>query len=196
MDTLIRLPQEKIDQLSDEDKATYYSMIGRDDLIVGDIPSAENKKLIVNIPLTEKVHEPIVKGRINVNSNLSVKELVEKYDIPKATAWRAKKRGYFVASYHEKSQPMNPDADWFTSNQGTIDSCIEIGVQSAINQYPIGDRELSIEDLKAEAMLRLFELSGVVEKRENKGWLVNVAKNAARNLIKKSRPVSVLSEYS
>lgn len=196
VDILKQLPKERIEQLSADDKATYLAMIGRDDLITVDEKSTNDDRFDAEGMLTKKLHATSEKGRVDVDTFLSVNELMAKYDIPKATAWRAKQRGYFVSGYHEKSQPLSPDSEWFTSNQEEIDRSIEIGVRSAVNQYPIGDREISVEDLKAEAMLRIFELSGVVKNRENKGWLINVAKNAARSFIKKHHPVRELSEFS
>ncbi len=191
-DTLMHIPKERIEQLSDEDRATYLSLIGKDHLIELAEPIETPEEVVDN----NQVKDTTLTGRVDVDATLSVNELMAKYDIPKATAWRAKSRGYFIYGYHEKGQPSAPDIDWFTASKDIIDTSVEIGVTSAVSQYPIGDREVNIEDLKAEAVLRIFELSGVLEKRDNKGWLVNVAKNAARNFIKKHHPVIELSELT
>jgi hypothetical protein len=100
--------------------------------------------------------------RRRIEKSLTVREIMEKYDLPKTTAWRAKRRGWYAPNYHEKA--------------------VELGImtdEEAIKLYQALEW-VQDEDIVQDTMLRMVELAG--RNIENP---IGYATTIARNLMKK-----------
>lgn len=80
-----------------------------------------------------------MRTKTTINKNLSINEIMEKYNIPRTTAWRAKQSGYFYgSSYHDRDDCKATPKQ--TANFLRICStpCITVaGLKSVHRQKPI-----------------------------------------------------------
>ena len=112
----------------------------------------------------------IRRERVVVDTNLTVKEIMEKYGTLQSTATNAKKRGWFVKNYSKKQilidrDNFNPAAAYNLAGK--------VFWKNFAYKYSGIALQLK-EDLVQEAVVRLFELSG--KKSNNPKYSDNYAK--------------------
>ena len=112
----------------------------------------------------------IRRERIVVDTNSSVKEIMEKYEILQSTATNAKKRGWFVKNYSKKQVIIDPSNFSVTAAYNLAG---RVFWKNFAYKY---EAALQLkEDLIQEAVTRLFELSGK-KIRTDKGYNQNYGK--------------------
>ncbi len=120
---------------------------------------------------------------------LREQEFLAKYEISRATYYRAKKSGYFVPEYHKRI--INIDNSFVEKNWGLIVECSTISVLVIIKQRRESafGRLFKFNDLRDEALLKIVEKSGEVVKQlpqinDLRGFLINMGINAVKDFIK------------
>lgn len=103
----------------------------------------------------------IRRERVCVPSNLSVKELMEKYHISSSCALKARKKGWLTKNYRTKQIIIDRD-NFHSGYSYTIAKKV---FHKSFSRNPVA---LNIkEDLIQEAVTRMFELSGKVKENSN-----------------------------
>jgi hypothetical protein len=133
-------------------------------------------------------NESVRREKIEINKDLSTAQIMEEYGCSRATAWRAKNRGWLFTGYHTREVAVN--TDWASDNIEEIQTSANIGVRAYLKRLSQGaDRSiselcapLSPEDFIQEAVLRLVELSDHPD-RNVEGWRVMVARHACQDLL-------------
>ncbi|OGF82439.1 hypothetical protein A3B18_03805 [Candidatus Giovannonibacteria bacterium RIFCSPLOWO2_01_FULL_46_13] len=119
----------------------------------------------------------------------SIPKLAEKYGVSRATAWRAKKRGWLVPAYLEKKMIISDDGIPVSKEEIIRDA--KTGVFGFLKRVLAGKNfkqaiaPFSTDDMVQEATKRLYELTGH-EKFTDRSWRINVAWVAARDFIQGS----------
>ncbi|MDO8582323.1 MAG: hypothetical protein Q7S16_05635 [bacterium] len=142
--------------------------------------------------------EVVKREKVIIDPAMKPGAIQEKYNVSRATAFRAIKRGYLIVNYHTRI--VDPDPSWNKENAGIIRHSAEKGVMAVLSSRRklFGMREIaeivspySIEDVNNEAVVRIMEISGFPE-RDREGWRVKAAKIAAYKFLdklkRKTRP--------
>jgi len=146
----------------------------------------------------QPVNEDVVQRRqVEITSDMKSAEVVERYKVSRVTAWRAIKRAendpegrsYIFLNYHVKE--INIDENWAKSHHEELTEGADFGSRLAITRMKKvpGSVEaflspLSFDDLKQDAYMRLWQLSGRVEDRDDPKWRRGVALRAAQDFIR------------
>lgn len=125
----------------------------------------------------------------NEDIGLTVQELMIKYNLPKATAWRAKNRGYFWKDYHKREINISDGEIDYNKIEQLVKKGIASSVKMLMSRTGFSSLKefmspYSIEDVEQEAMLRVLQLTGH-SNFSNDGFIVNVAKNVVRSFFQK-----------
>lgn len=117
---------------------------------------------------------------IKVTSAMGITTIMSDYSVSRATAFRAKKRGYLIKDYHKKL--------YFP---GKID--VLLAQKIANNVFWKNHSEMISwrDDLCQEAILRMIE---VAKKAENNGFFYVVATNTMRDFCRKMRLTNSLED--
>lgn len=126
--------------------------------------------------------------RVLVDVDLSVSQIVAQFGVHRATAWRAKARGWLVLDYHDREVVV--DQRWAESNQENLLLSAKKGVLAYLRRRAAnGGRTVAeicspftADDVIQQALVRLLELSGHLD-REKEGWRVRVAQHAAADFL-------------
>lgn len=115
--------------------------------------------------------------KVNVQG-MAPKEIMVKYHVSRATAYRGAKIGYIVLGYHIPE--IMVDMDRARKN---LDLIIMIAEQTLYRQFGwIANKA----DARSEAILKLLLLSGHPN-FGSKNWMIRVAVNALRDFAKRER---------
>ena len=111
-----------------------------------------------------KGDEPEIKReRVYVETELRVKDIMEKYGISQSTASNAKRKGWFTKNYMRKQIIIDRDAF-------SVKAAYNLAGRVFWKNFAFGRYEdtamMLKEDLVQEAVTRLFELSGKVSTTE------------------------------
>jgi len=107
----------------------------------------------------------------------NVKDLMRKYGISRATAYRAITRGYFYPEYHKKRVCIADSCTFDVANAYATSKAV-------FHRYFHPEFLDWKEDMIQEAVLRMLEVSGISQDR-NFFW--GVARNTMRDFARKNR---------
>lgn len=96
----------------------------------------------------------------------STAALAEKYDISRTTAWRAKKRGFYVENV--RAPRVEPDEEWNRENIDLVQRKVRAALHSLMNTFDLKsiNRYVELDDLEQEAIYHILRQSGKAEFRE------------------------------
>ena len=102
-------------------------------------------------------------------------------NLPKATRWRAMRRGWFWVGYHQRELDIvdNPSPALLA----LIQRAARKGAMRALRLHDADISPFEPRDLVGEAILRLWQLSARVEQRGER-WAVGVATRVASTCIR------------
>jgi DNA-directed RNA polymerase specialized sigma24 family protein len=121
---------------------------------------------------------------------MGVIEMMTRFGISRATAFRAKKRGWLTVGYHQRTVNMADRLDLLPVDDLYREA--EIGAVKAANRLGMQITGRDKADCVQEAITRLLELSGD-ENFSSPRWRTGVAVNAATDLLRKIRPLRHIS---
>ena len=125
----------------------------------------------------------IRREKVFIPPGLTTKEIIEKYDVPSKSAYRVKKKGFFVKNYSRKQIICDPS---------NFDPAISYSTAKRVfwKNFSLNAVATSIkDDLIQEAVIRMYELSGKVKEGANEKYGVGyqyfwVAHNAMLSYLK------------
>jgi hypothetical protein len=131
----------------------------------------------------------IRRERVLIPPEMTSKEIQEKYGLPSARAYVARKKGFFVRDYSRKQVIIDPE---------NFDPSISYSTAKRVfwKNFAWNAVAVSIkEDLIQEAVTRMYELSGKVKERSNEKYGIGygyfwVAHNAMLSYLKTWRKQS------
>ncbi len=135
------------------------------------------KEIFIDAGTTER-------KRILISKDMNAKDIQEKYNVSKATSYRARKQGWLFLNYQKKVIMI--DNDWAEKNVDILKKSAEIGSKFALRKLKnntLSIKPYEFEDLVSTAYIRLIELSGH-PKRDLPLWRSTVARNAVLDFIK------------
>ncbi len=137
---------------------------------------------------SSQVGEKKERRRIYIPPGMPAREVMEKYNVSRTTAWRVREGGYVNTNYRERI--IDPDLEWNNINQEIIVKSARKGIISVIKKMANSRGKniaeflapYNIEDAIQEGIVRIMELSQN-PKRDIEAWRVGVAKIAAYNYV-------------
>jgi hypothetical protein len=111
----------------------------------------------------------IRRERVLIPSEMTTKEIKDKYGLSSERAWGARKKGFFVKNYSKKQVIIDPE---------NFDPSISYSTAKRVfwKNFAWNNVAVSIkEDLIQEAVTRMYELSGKVKERSNEKYGVGYA---------------------
>lgn len=172
---------------------------------LGDIKGEQGQEIVPAEVVAEgldedvqPVNEDVMQRRqVEITSDMKGAEIMERYNVSRATAWRALKRAekdpegrsYIFLNYYVKE--INIDEHWAKLHHEELSEDADFGARLAITRMKKvpGSVDaflspLSFDDLKQDAFIRLWQLSGRVEDRDDPKWRRGVALRAAADFIR------------
>ncbi|HNZ86802.1 MAG TPA: hypothetical protein PLD95_04500 [bacterium] len=141
------------------------------------------KNVVVEKPQYEP-YDPNIRKKVAIPKEMTIKKTMEEYHVSRATAFRAKERGWLFMN--EKKREINVDNNWIEKNRGKIEECARKAAKFAMKKFQISNQDLApydFEDILAEAKLRILQLSGN-DNRKSDDWLISAGINSALEFIK------------
>lgn len=118
-----------------------------------------------------------MKIAVQIQAGTPAKEIMEKFGVHKATAYRALKKGYLIPGYHEPTQCLGNPEQFDAENAQRIAEAVFWKKFSFIEEA-LGHKDDCIQ----EALLRMIEVQGVSSERN---FFYGVAINAMRSYLQK-----------
>ena len=123
----------------------------------------------------------IKRGKVNIDKNLTCREVMEKYKIPESTAYNARKKGFFVKNYNKRQIMID-------LSQFDHDIAVKIAHKVFKRKFSRDEvAQMIKDDMIQEAIVRQFELSGKPQtnKKYNKNYqYIWIAHNAMISYLK------------